>query len=69
MARRRRRAVSFDAMVRFFIQNYNIPTKKDIKKLTARLDQLERLLKTTETLNKHSRKSRVDAAIKRTSGD
>ena len=45
MTRKKGKSISFDAMVKFFIQNYNIPTKKDIDRLHARLDQIERLLK------------------------
>ena len=35
--------VSFDAMVRLFMHNYDIPTKRDVKKLIDRLDRLEQL--------------------------
>ena len=45
MPRRRGKAVSFDAMVKFFMQNYSIPTKKDVEKIIARLDRLENLIK------------------------
>jgi len=45
MTRKKGKSVSFDAMVKFFIQNYNIPTKNDLDKLQARLDQIERLLR------------------------
>jgi hypothetical protein len=45
MAKKKGKAVSFDAMVKFFLQSYNIPTKKDIDKLNARLDNLERLIR------------------------
>jgi len=45
MTRKKGKSVSFDAMVKFFIQNYNIPTKQDFDKLQARLDQIERLIK------------------------
>ena len=45
MTRKKGKSISFDAMVKFFIQNYNIPTKKDIDRLHARLDQIERLMK------------------------
>jgi hypothetical protein len=31
MQKRKGKAVSFDAMVKFFMQNYNIPTKKDVR--------------------------------------
>ncbi len=41
----KKKSVSFDAMVKFFMQNYNIPTKKDIERLNDRLDRLEVLLK------------------------
>ena len=45
MTRRKGKAVSFDAMVKFFMQNYNIPTKKDVDRLMAKLDRLENLMK------------------------
>lgn len=44
MARRKGKSISFDAMVKFFMHNYNIPTKNDIDRLMERLDQLERLV-------------------------
>jgi hypothetical protein len=47
MSRRKGKAVSFDAMVKFFMQNYNIPTKKDVDRLMAKLERLENLIKTT----------------------
>ena len=45
MPKRKGKTVSFDAMVKFFMQNYNIPTKKDVDKLMAKLDRLENLIK------------------------
>jgi hypothetical protein len=45
MPKRKGKAVSFDAMVKFFMQHYSIPTKKDVEKLIARLDRLENLIK------------------------
>lgn len=44
MPRKKGKSISFDAMVKFFLQHYNIPTRKDIDKLNARLDKMERLL-------------------------
>lgn len=44
MTRKKGKSVSFDAMVKFFIQNYNIPTKKDFESLQKRLDHIEHLL-------------------------
>ena len=45
MAKRKGKPVSFDAMVKFFMHNYNIPTKRDIDHLNDRLDRLEKLIK------------------------
>jgi hypothetical protein len=45
MSRKKGKSVSFDAMVKFFMQNYDIPTKKDVERLMAKLDQIEKLLK------------------------
>lgn len=45
MPRRKGKAISFDAMVKFFMQNYSIPTKKDVDQLMIRLDRLENLIK------------------------
>jgi hypothetical protein len=42
-----RSKVSFDAMVKFFMQQYDIPTKKDVNNLIARIDRLEKLIKAT----------------------
>ena len=49
MSRKKGKAISFDAMVKFFMQHYNIPTKKDVDRLMAKLDRLENLIKTTMT--------------------
>lgn len=45
MARKRRKPASFDAMVKLFIRNYDIPTRKDVDMLMAKLDRLESLIK------------------------
>jgi len=49
MLRKKGKAVSFDAMVKFFMQHYNIPTKKDVDRMMAKLDRLENLIKTAMT--------------------
>lgn len=49
MAKGKKKSVSFDAMVKFFMQNYEIPTKRDLERISSRLDHLEQLiLKTAE---------------------
>ncbi|MEA3427645.1 MAG: hypothetical protein U9Q84_00190 [Thermodesulfobacteriota bacterium] len=45
MNKRRSKQVSFDAMVKFFMHQYNIPTKKDVNNLIAKIDRLEKLIK------------------------
>jgi hypothetical protein len=47
MAKRRGKPVSFDAMVKFFMHAYEIPTKRDIDRLNERLDRIERLIVST----------------------
>jgi hypothetical protein len=44
MARKKGKSISFDAMVKFFLHTYEIPTKRDVDKLMARLDRLESLI-------------------------
>jgi hypothetical protein len=44
MTKRKGKSVSFDAMVKFFMHNYQIPTKNDIEKLTVKVERLENLL-------------------------
>ena len=45
MIKKKGKTVSFDAMVRFFMQYYDLPTKTDIEKLNDRLDRLETLMR------------------------
>ena len=45
MARKKTKSVSFDAMIKFFMQTYGIPTKKDLDKVMASLDRLESLVR------------------------
>lgn len=44
MAKKKGKSVSFDAMVKFFMHNYHIPTKRDIEGINARLERIERLI-------------------------
>lgn len=45
MARKKGKSVSFDAMVKFFLHHYEIPTKRDVDKLMAKIDRLEAQIK------------------------
>jgi hypothetical protein len=44
MPKKKGKSPSFDAMVKFFMQSYDIPTKKDIDRLVIRMDRMETLL-------------------------
>lgn len=44
MAKKKGKSVSFDAMVKFFMHNYHIPTKRDIEGIVARLERIERMV-------------------------
>jgi len=46
MPKKKGKSVSFDAMVKFFMHSYHIPTKRDIEGINARLERIERLLLT-----------------------
>lgn len=43
--KKRKRAPSLDAVVRFFLQHYNIATKQDTEKILKRIDRLEETIK------------------------
>ena len=44
MDRKKAKRVSVDSMVRFFLKSYDIPTKKDVDKIIAHIDRLEKLV-------------------------
>lgn len=63
MPKRKGKPVSFDALVKFFMQNYNIPTKRDVDRLNDRLDRLESLIRALVPRSRQSTaKTDVDAA-------
>ena len=45
MPKRKGKTPSFDAMVKFFMRQYNVPTKQDVDRLMAKMDRLENLIK------------------------
>jgi len=67
MVRKKGKSISFDAMVKFFMQYYNIPTKKDIEKLVERMDRLEKVIKESELYGKGRRISTLNSSTKTTS--
>ncbi len=54
MPKRKGKAPSFDAMVKFFMRQYNIPTKKDVDRLMVKLDRLENLIKRSAMQSDHA---------------
>jgi len=67
MTKKKRQYVSFDAMVKFFIKYYNIPTRKDMDKLMAKMDRLEMLIKSSAITGKGGATSGVTASKSRAS--
>lgn len=63
MAKKRGKPVSFDAMVKFFMHTYDIPTKRDLEMLIKRLDRIERLV-LNATTGKGRQKSTAKAEKK-----
>lgn len=54
MTKRKGKTVSFDAMVKFFMNNYNIPTKRDIDRINLRLDRMEKLIRALPPRNRRT---------------
>jgi len=52
MSVKRKKNTSFNIMVRKFMRDHNIPTKKDVEKLTVRLERLEKMLVTLAEENR-----------------
>jgi hypothetical protein len=59
MPRKKGKPISFDAMVKFFMQSYNIPTKKDVDRILAKLDRIENMLRTSGAVGPYTVKSRI----------
>lgn len=66
MATKPRKSVSFSAMVKFFMQQYDIPTKRDIDRIMSRLDRLEHLMQNNVAARRRAAAAttRKDAAAK-----
>lgn len=62
MTKRKGKPVSFDAMVKFFMHNYNIPTKRDIDRINDRLDRLEKLIRAMPSRPRRPHGKNDDAA-------
>ena len=61
MPKKKGRSASFDAMVKFFIMHYNIPTTKDIDRLVSRIDRLEALIIKSGMLKKTGKAASLKA--------
>lgn len=59
--KKRRKSYSVDAVIRFFLQYYNIPTKQDIAKLSMKMERLEEALKDS---SRRYRKVKKAGAVK-----
>lgn len=57
MEKKKTRSVSFDTMVKFFMQSYNVPTKNDVDKIFTKLDRIEKQLKSIGNGKRTSKKT------------
>lgn len=55
MTKRSGKSVSFDAMIKFFMIRFEIPTRQDIQRIVNRLDQLEKTIKKNAICGKPKR--------------
>ncbi|MCJ7615912.1 MAG: hypothetical protein MUO43_05190, partial [Desulfobacterales bacterium] len=65
MPKKRGKSVSFDAMVKFFMRHYNVPTKRDIDNIITKIDRLETLIKSPSAPVKSKRSAKDIAASKK----
>lgn len=59
MPPKKRKSVSFDVMVKFFLRHYGIPTKKDLAGLITKVDRLETLIKSKSAPGKSKRSAKT----------
>ena len=67
MVKKKGKSVSFDAMVKFFLQYYNIPTRNDIIKIIDKVDRLEMLIKSSLINGKGATISGIQVSKSKTS--
>ena len=67
MVKKKGKSVSFDAMVKFFLQYYNIPTRNDIIKIMDKMDRLEMLIKSSAMTGKGATISGIQVSKSKTS--
>ena len=67
MAKKKGKSVSFDAMVKFFLQYYNLPSRNDIIKLMDKIDRIEMLIKSSMMNSRVSAISGTQASGTKTS--
>ncbi len=61
--------VSFDAMVKYFIKKYEIPTRRDVDRITGAIDRLEKRITALSATKRQTRQRRVKADKKSASGE
>lgn len=69
MASKTRKSVSFSAMVKFFMQQYEIPTRRDIERILSRIDRLETIVQSAASARRKSALGRSRPAAGRGSAE
>lgn len=65
MGIKKKRDVSFNTLVKMFLREYGIPTKRDLERLIDRLDNLEDMIKAMSEDEKKKKKVRSESAKNR----
>ena len=55
--KKKAKSYSFDAVIRFFLQQYNIATKQDIEKLGKQIERLEDAVRAGKSTGRRAKKS------------
>jgi hypothetical protein len=63
MVNRKDRPVTFNAMVKLFMQKYQIPTRRDLDKLGAKIDRLEKHIRESAASGKRRKPLRRTAVL------
>ena len=58
MPKRKGKAISFDAMVKLFMQKYQIPTRRDLDKLGVKIDGLAKRIEASAASDKRRKPTR-----------
>lgn len=69
MSTQKKRAPSFDSMIKFFLKQYNFATKQDINRVVQKLENLEKVVANGTPLSQKSTRSQLRTTKNRSASD